>query len=269
MKEVIIIDGSYFCFYRYYAIMNWFKCAKKDEDITNPYDNADFVEKYKKTFVSKIQEMAKKLKMINPTIIVAKDCHRKNIWRMEYYNDYKKNRVYDDSFMGGPFFEMAYKNEELFKNAGVNIIFKHCQLEADDCAALTAKYLTKKYPDINIKIITSDTDYLQLICPNIELFTLKYKKVNTSKNSSGNPKQDLFCKIVSGDKSDCIPSVFPKCGPKTALKYWNDQELFKQKLSENPEYQKRYHMNTILIDMEHIPIHLQSEFNKKLNSIEF
>ena len=56
----------------------------------------------------------------------------------------------------------------------------------------------------------------------------------------------------------------PKCGPKTALKYWNDQELFEQKLSENSEYQKRYNMNTILIDMNHIPIHLQSEFNKKM-----
>ncbi len=208
--------------------------------------------------------MPKKLKMNNPIIIVAKDCHRKNIWRMDLYNDYKKNRIYDDSFMGGPFFEMAYKNEELFKKAGANIILKHCKLEADDCVALTAKYLIKKYPDINIKIITSDTDYLQLICPNIELFTLKYKKVNTSKNSSGNPKQDLFCKIVSGDKSDCIPSVFPKCGPKTALKYWNDPELFKKKLSENIEYQKIYDRNKQLIDMNCIPINLKNEFNKKL-----
>ena len=28
MKDVIIIDGSYYCFYRYYAILNWFKVRK-------------------------------------------------------------------------------------------------------------------------------------------------------------------------------------------------------------------------------------------------
>ena len=268
MKDVIIIDGSYYCFYRYYAILNWFKCARKDEDLSNPMENTEFVEKFKTTFIKKIQEMPKKFKIKDPTIIVVKDCPRKNIWRMNIYDEYKKNRVYDDSFMGGPFFKMAY-NEDLFKLAGVHHIFKHKTLEADDCAALTAKYLIQKYSDVKIKIITSDTDYLQLICPNIELFTLKYKNVNTSKNSSGNPKQDLFCKIVSGDKSDCIPSVFPKCGPKTALKYWNDRELFNKKLSENPKYKEIYHRNNTLIDMNCIPSNLKNSFNTKLDSVEF
>ena len=62
MKDVIIIDGSYYCFYRYYAILNWFKCAKKDEDLSNPMENTEFVEKFKTTFIKKIQEMPKNLK---------------------------------------------------------------------------------------------------------------------------------------------------------------------------------------------------------------
>ena len=68
--------------------------------------------------------MPKKFKIKDPTIIVVKDCPRKNIWRMNIYDEYKKNRIYDDSFMGGPFFKMAY-NEDLFKLAGVHHIFKH------------------------------------------------------------------------------------------------------------------------------------------------
>ena len=47
-----------------------------------------------------------------------------------------------------------------------------------------------------------------------------------------------FCKIVTGDPSDNISSVFPKCGPKTALKYFADRELFEKKLQENELYQK-------------------------------
>ena len=29
----ILIDGSYFIFYRFYAILNWFKLAKKEQTI--------------------------------------------------------------------------------------------------------------------------------------------------------------------------------------------------------------------------------------------
>ena len=78
----IIIDGSYFCFYRFYAILNWWKHAKKDVELTKPIENPDFVNTFRRTFISKIHNIAKKLKIDNPTIIVGKDCHRKDIWRM-------------------------------------------------------------------------------------------------------------------------------------------------------------------------------------------
>ena len=63
---------------------------------------------------------------------------------MNIYDEYKKNRVYDDSFMGGPFFKKMAYNEDLFKLAGVHHIFKHKTLEADDCATLTQKYFNSK-----------------------------------------------------------------------------------------------------------------------------
>ena len=31
MPNFILIDGSYYCFYRYFAIEQWFRLAKKDE----------------------------------------------------------------------------------------------------------------------------------------------------------------------------------------------------------------------------------------------
>ena len=65
---------------------------------------------------------------------MGKDCPRETIWRMQLFNEYKKNRVYDDTFMGGPFFEMAYR-DDLFAAGGGKTILKCPQLEADDCIA--------------------------------------------------------------------------------------------------------------------------------------
>ena len=42
--------------------MAWWKVAK-DQELGNPAENEEFVEKYRKTFVSKIKEIPKKLKL--------------------------------------------------------------------------------------------------------------------------------------------------------------------------------------------------------------
>ena len=251
MANYILIDGSYYCFYRYYAIKSWFRNAHKDFELDNPIENEIFVEKYKKTFVSKIKELSKKLKIKDPKIIVGKDCKRKKIWRMDLYEKYKENRDKDDSFMGGPFIKMAY-DENLFKNAGVEKILSNKKLEADDCLAIYSNYLIEKDPNCNIVIITSDTDYLQLIKPNIKLVNLKFKEVATSKNSTGNPEKDLFIKIVMGDKSDDIPSIFSKCGRKTAIKCWDNKDFFNKKM-EDKKVKLRFNLNKKLIDFKSIP----------------
>ena len=183
--------------------------------------------------------MPKKLKIdkkINPILIVGRDCKRENIWRNELYPDYKANRVNnpENGFMGGPFFKMAYE-EQLFQKGGAKAILKHPRLEADDCIAISVKYLVNKYPQCHIYIITSDRDYLQLNAHNVDLYNLTYKNIAENKNSTGNPDDDLEIKIIMGDTSDNIPSVFPKCGFKTALKCYEDKEYFEKKMGKNPE----------------------------------
>ena len=145
----IIIDGSYFVFFRYYALLSWFKLAKKDEEMDDPFKNETFVEKFRSTFISKMKEIPKKLKMKNAIVLACRDCPRETIWRMKHMPSYKANRVYDDSFMGGPFFKMAYK-EELFLKGGANMMFKYPKLEADDCAAILTKDIVKKLSLIHI-----------------------------------------------------------------------------------------------------------------------
>jgi 5'-3' exonuclease len=259
----IFIDGSYFCFYRYHSLLNWWKNAYPEETdvLQNPYQNDKFVDKFKKTFIDNIQKIPKNLKLnksVNPIIIVGKDCKRENIWRNQLFPNYKANRL-QNGFMGEPFFKMVYE-DNLFIQGGAQSILTHPKLEADDCIAISVKYLLNTYSNINIYIITSDKDYLQLAQERVQIYNLAFKKLTEQKSSTGNPNCDLFCKILTGDPSDNIPSVFPKCGPKTAIKYYQNKDLFTKKLQESTTYKTSYELNSKIIDFNNIPEELVQEF---------
>jgi len=266
----IFIDGSYYNFYRYHSLLTWWKNAfpEDTECLADPYHNTIFVEKFKKTFGDNIRSLQKKLqidKTINPIMIVGKDCKRENIWRTKLFPQYKANRAngLEDGFMGGPFFKMVYE-DDLFIQAGAKCILKHPQLEADDCIAISVKHVLHLFPECSVYIITSDKDYLQLAEPRIHLYNLAFKKLTDQKSSTNNAKCDLFCKIITGDISDNIPSVFPKCGPKTAIKYFENEELFNAKLHSSEDFQKKYELNQLLVDFNNIPQELVSEFMETL-----
>ena len=258
----ILIDGSYYIFYRFFALLNWWRFSHKNEPLSNtPIENTEFKEKFISLFKSKLEEIPEKLKIDKPyTFIVAQDCPRAQIWRTLQYPDYKGTRI-DYASQGqknpGPWFKLVYETN-LFMKAGCKCILKHNHLEADDCIALITKELLYNEMD-NIYIITSDTDYLQLIQPRVHIYNLKYKTVNTEKNSFGCPKKDLLCKIIVGDKADNIPGLFKKCGRKTAQKYIENIPLFKQKLQETNK-NDHYSFNRTMIDFDKIPEQLQQEF---------
>ena len=262
-ETFIFVDGSYYCFYRYYSLLNWWKNAHKDE----AHEVSEvFVEKFKKLFVENLQQIPQKLGIKNskPTMIVGRDCKREDIWRNELFPQYKGTRIYNEGFHGGKFFQMAY-DDKLFQQGGAKSIMYHPKLEADDCIAISVKHLADKYPNCQIYIITSDRDYLQLNAPNINIFNLAFINIAETKNSTGNAKQDLEIKIIMGDKSDNIPSSFPTCGPKTALKCVEDREFFIKKMADNPEYYKQYELNKTLIDFNRIPETLSAEFCKSVD----
>ena len=250
----ILLDLSYLIFYRYCALLTWWKMAKPDEELGIPIDNPEFVDKFKKMFISKIKEIPKKLNLNHKTVCIigAQDCFRGNIWRHQFYDNYKANRVQDDSFMGGPFFKMVYDNN-FIKEAGCEFILYNEQLEADDCVAITSFYLSKKYPESYQYIITNDHDYLQLARNNVSLYNLKYNKLTENKNCTGNPEKDLFCKIVLGDKSDNIQGIFKKCGPKIAHRCFDEPEFLEKMFKQQPEARERFEHNKKIIDFREIP----------------
>jgi len=259
----IFVDGSYFIFYRYFSLMTWWKNAHPEEILADPFKNEVFVAKFRKTFSETIDKLPKNLgidKKVKPLLFVGKDCPREQIWRMEIFKDYKANRAngVEDGFMGGPFFKMAYK-DALFKEG---VVLKHSTLEADDCIAISVKYILGMYPECEIYIIASDKDYLQLVEPRVKVFDLKYKNISEQKSSTGNSQKDLFCKIVMGDISDNIPSVIKKCGPKTAIKFYENPSHFEERL-KNENAHDLFERNKILVDFSNIPKKLTTSFIEK------
>ena len=257
--SIILVDGSYFIFYRFHALKMWWNKANKDKELGNPIENKEFVEKFKTVFKTKLLEISKKLKCKGANIIVARDCSRENIWRnaihhtaiditeenidIERLNHLTVNNYENLITMPkdtwnlqptklkykagrtldqgvGPFFKMVY-SEDLFNKAldKTSCVMMHPNLEADDCIALYIKYYSTYLN--HIYIIANDHDYLQLTSEKVKLFNLKYKEIICD-----DPKKSLFIKCVIGDKSDNIKGIFKRCGVKTAEKYYLDRELF-------------------------------------------
>ena len=268
----ILIDGSYYVFYRMFALVNWWKLSHKDEPCENLHENEEFVKRFKEVFSSKLKEIPKKLKIDKKQkikFIVGQDCRRQDIWRTNLYPAYKGTRgdYSEAKNPPGPFFKLVY-SEKLFKSIeGIDLdVLYNPSLEADDCLAICSKEIHTINDNAPIYIITSDTDYMQLLRPNLYLYNLKFKPVNTEKNSLGNPQKDLLYKIIIGDKSDNIPSVFPKCGPKKTLGYVNDIDLFESDLISKKGHEQ-YKLNRRLIDFTQIPELLQDEIKNQCKYI--
>ena len=302
MKGYLLIDGSYFVFYRFYALMQWWKCRNKGEKLECPIENEEFVNKFKSTFIDKIKYLYDPVfdydwGKMDVKVIVAKDCARKSIWRMKLLNSYKGTRTTEDDFIGGPFFKMAY--DELFEQAGVKHIINYDTLEADDCIAILTKELLKD-PDNRVKIITSDTDYLQLYndcnCKlidkkngihNLKIYNLKNKNnlVNVDKfinryceiyDSKASWKMKtyyaLLYKIIHGDKSDNIPQIIKPLSQNKFNKLYNlhiretmIENYLKDKDSrfKNENAWEDFKLNTKLINFNCIPKDLRAGFLEK------
>lgn len=293
LKTTIFLDASYYIFYRFHALVQWWRFAKKDEPLGNPSENPEFITKFKTVFIDKCREIPKKLKCKDANIIVAMDCPRANIWRnklfslFEHCSDfseenllaqlnnldtieietadmseattYKGGRKQDPIINAGPFFKLVYQ-ENLFQQAGITTILSHPELEADDCIALALQYYTSNADPQQYIIIANDHDYLQLVSPTIRLINLKYREIPCE-----NPEAALFIKCVQGDKSDNIKGIFKRCGKKTALVYYKDKERFHQQLQKESGSRQRFLINQRMIDFKWIPERLVEEFYK-LNS---
>ena len=264
-KPVMLIDTSYFIFYRYFAVYNWYKLAQeKMLDVPTIIENVAFMEKFKKLFEDNLEKLRKNHNIPHHNIIFAKDCMRDHIWRYKFYANYKKSREERLATFNGDIFKYCYNTllPMLEKKLQIQSCEHPCS-EADDIIAVFTRKIRQQSPNTSIVIVTNDNDYLQLIQENVLLVNMK--NIDLSSRLSCTPETYLLIKIIMGDKSDNIPSVFPKCGEKKAQQLAEDAQMLNDRLTKNEDFRQRFELNSLLIDTTKIPDEIKNDLFEMLH----
>lgn len=157
-------------------------------------------------------------------------CLEGRSWRKDFYKPYKANRVVDQQALtekeaeeNKTFWE-TYDAFTTFLREKTNAsILRDPVAEADD---LIARFI-HLHPDDTHFIISSDTDYIQLISENVQQYNgmtnqlitldgyydekgkLVVDKKTKEKKLLGDPKYVLFEKCMRGDSTDNVFSAYP------------------------------------------------------------
>ena len=230
-------------------------------------------------------------------------CLEGRSWRKDHYEPYKKNRVVDALSQTetereeNEMFWDTYEKFTTFLKEKTNVsVLRHERAEADD---LIARFI-HLHPDSEHFIISSDTDYVQLINENVkqyngvanQLITLegyfddKGKIVKDKKTKEpkllGDPQWHLFMKCMRGDSSDNVFSAYPgvrEKGSKNKVGLteayadrhkqgfnWNNMML--QRWVDHNEVEHRvkddYERNRVLIDLTAQPQEIKDAVDARI-----
>jgi 5'-3' exonuclease len=223
-------------------------------------------------------------------------CLEGRSWRKDYYEPYKRNRAESRAAHNikeqeeEKLFWEAFDTFKDFINTKTNCtVLQHNQLEADD---LIAGWV-QNHPGSDHVIISTDTDFVQLIASNVRqyngvmehvithegIFDDKEKPVIDKKTkepkSAPNPEWLLFEKCMRGDTSDNVFSAYPGVRTKGTSKKvglleafedrktkgfnWNNLMLQRWIDHEGKEHRvlEDYERNRRLIDLNHQPDHIK------------
>lgn len=254
---LVFCDASYFVFYRYYAVMGWYKKSlERDVDVSGVLSDQEFMEKFDSTFERLIVDIGKRHRVPLTNVVFARDCSRENIWRTALYPKYKATRDAKAGSFNGDIFKHTY--DVLFPRLKAVHGFKemsHPKLEADDLIAISVKALHGMEGVGKITVITNDNDYVQLYKYGIDIINLQKKAL---KERVDDVMTYLDYKVIIGDKSDNIPAVAKKVGDKTAQKMVADKALF-DRMMQGDGVKDQYELNITLIDFDRIPVQYQKE----------
>ena len=223
-------------------------------------------------------------------------CLEGRSWRKDYYEPYKRNRAEARAAHN----EREQEEERVFWEAFDTFknfisektnctVLQNPQLEADD---LIAGWI-QSHPNDNHVIISTDTDFVQLITPNVKqyngvmehvithegIFDDKGRPVIDKKTKEPKPAPDpewlLFEKCMRGDTSDNVFSAYPGVRTKGTNKKvglteafedrkskgfaWNNLMLQRWTDHEDKEHRvlEDYERNRRLIDLSYQPDHIK------------
>jgi 5'-3' exonuclease len=219
-------------------------------------------------------------------------CLEGRSWRKDYYKPYKAQRAEaraahtEKEAEEEKVFWEAFDTFKDFVIEKTNCtVMQHSQLEADD---LIAGWI-QSHPNDNHVIISTDTDFVQLIAPNVKqyngvmettithegIFDAKGQRVIDKKTQEPkaipNPEWLLFEKCMRGDTSDNVFSAYPGVRTKGTSKKVGLTEAFEDRKSKGYSWNnlmlqrwtdhngvehrvlEDYERNRRLIDLSHQP----------------
>lgn len=230
-------------------------------------------------------------------------CLEGRSWRKDYYEPYKRNRsdaraaLTEKEQEEDQLFWEAFDTFKDFINDKTNCtVLHHPQLEADD---LIAGWI-QNHPDDKHVIISTDSDFNQLISPNVRQYngvsetTITHEGYFDDKGNSvidkktkepklaPNPEWLLFEKCMRGDTSDNVFSAFPGVRTKGTSKKtglteafedrstkgfaWNNLMLQRWVDHEGVEHRvlEDYERNRRLIDLSYQPEEIKEHINNTI-----
>lgn len=177
-------------------------------------------------------------------------CLEGRSWRKDFYAPYKRNRSDARAALNEReqeedrvFWEAFDTFKEFIKDKTNCTVMQNPQLEADD---LIAGWI-QSHPNDNHVIISTDTDFVQLVAPNVKqyngvmehvithegIFDDKGKPVIDKKTKepkpAPNPEWLLFEKCMRGDTSDNVFSAYPGVRTKGTSKKVGLTEAFEDR----------------------------------------
>lgn len=222
-------------------------------------------------------------------------------WRKQFYEPYKRNRLVkeaaktQDEVTIDDLFNQTYNDFITYLREKTNVSVIRCNIaEADD---VIARFI-HLHPNNEHIIISSDTDFDQLLAPNVQrynslanhlitidgYFDENGKKVIDNKTKEhktlGDPQFILFEKCMRGDSTDNIFSAYPGVRKKSTKKTIGLIEAYadreKRGFNWNNVMQQRwvdhngiehkvkddYERNRVLIDLAMQPQEVKDELDK-------
>jgi len=226
-------------------------------------------------------------------------CLEGRSWRKDYYAPYKRNR----SDARAAHTEKQAEEEKVFWEAFDTFkdfiaektnctVLQHKQLEADD---LIAGWI-QTHPDAKHVIISTDSDFVQLIAPNVRQYNgvmetttthegildKKGKRVIDKKTNQAkdvpNPEWLLFEKCMRGDPTDNVFSAYPKVRKNKLEEAFNDRSnrgfawnnmMLQRWVDHNGEEHRvleDYERNRKLIDLAAQPQDIRDVITETINT---
>ncbi len=222
-------------------------------------------------------------------------------WRKDFYKPYKANRVNltptEEEVEESNLFYEAYNTFEQFLKEKTNTSVIRCPVaEADD---VIARFI-KLHPDDKHFIISTDSDFVQLINENVSqyngitnqlitkdgYFNERKKPIIDKKTGKQklleDPEYQLFKKIIRGDATDNVFSAYPGVREKGSAKsvgiqeafadrnkqgfHWNNLQLQRWTDHNDVEHRVRddFERNKILIDLDAQPQEIKDAVDKSI-----